>query len=88
MEPINCRAFLEPISCRERGVERMGTNLRRSFSVVYTFLKLEPITGAIGTIKLAERQLMVQVTGGGGSEGLCDESKWRSRRDSNPRPPT
>ena len=45
----------------------MITVLKVSGNKILVLQKMEPIT-----IKLAERQLMVQVTGGGGSEGLCD----------------
>jgi hypothetical protein len=59
LEPIICRAFLEPISCRDLLLKMADNNLRRNFRVVCTFREIgtNKLPGAIGTIKLPERQI-------------------------------
>jgi hypothetical protein len=59
MEPINCRAFWEPISCRERRLKLAGNNLRRNLggSLYFSENWNQLIAGSIGTNKLPERQI-------------------------------
>jgi hypothetical protein len=58
MEPINCRALLEPISCRDLRL-KIRVTIYEEITVVCTFSKNGTIRlpEAIGSNKLPERRL-------------------------------
>jgi len=78
-EPINCRAFWEPISCRELLLNKAVTTYERNLGSCTFIEKLEPINcrALLEPISCPNGKLMIQVTG----ETVSFEKKWRSRRD-------